>query len=238
MSVLRRVAARARRLGGTGPDHIIPPEIKHDAFYRAIIRIASTPGLTHILEIGSSSGGGSTEAFVKGILRNPDRPALHCMEVSAARFDALSRRYAEQPFVHCYRASSVPLEAFPSPAEVEAFHRSVDSNFSLHPLDQVLGWLKQDIEYVSSQDVPTHGIRMIKDDLGIETFDAVLIDGSEFTGSAELREVYGARFLLLDDIRTFKNHTNYRTLSSDPAYRLVETSDKTRNGYAVFERVA
>ena len=238
MRVVRRVVAHVRRLGGTGPDHVIPPEIKHDEFYRTIIRIASTPGLAHILEIGSSSGAGSTEAFVKGILQNPDRPILHCMEVSAARFQALSRRYAKHPFVHCYRASSVPLESFPSPGEVEAFHSSVDSNFSAHPLEVVLGWRTQDMEYVAGQNVPTDGIRMIREEHGIETFDAVLIDGSEFTGMAELREVYGARFLLLDDIRTFKNHSNFHALSSDPAYRLIETSDKTRNGYAVFERVA
>lgn len=237
MMVLRRVVARARRFGGTSLDHVIPPEIKHDAFYRAIVRVASTPRLAHILEIGSSSGAGSTEALVTGILRNPDRPALHCMEVSEPRFEALTRRYAKHPFVHCYRASSVPLECFPSPEEVEAFHRSTDTRFGTHPLERVLGWLKQDIEYVGSQNVPTNGIQMIREKHGIGTFDAVLIDGSEFTGMAELQQVYGARFLLLDDICTFKNHSNFRTLSTDPSYRLVETSEKTRNGYAVFERV-
>ena len=238
LSLIHRVLARARRLGGSGLDHVIPPEIKHDPFYRAIIRIASTEGLTHVLEIGASSGAGSTEALVTGILANPSRPALHCIEVSAPRFESLARRYAGKDFVHCYRASSVPLKAFPSAAEVEAFHRSVDSKFATFPLQQVLGWLEQDIAYVASQDIPEHGIQLIKDKHGIQRFDAVLIDGSEFTGAAELREVYGARFILLDDICTYKNFENFRSLSNDAAYRLLETSEKPRNGYAVFERTS
>lgn len=230
--------ARARRRGGVGLDDVIPGEIKGDEFYRAIVEVASTPGLRHILEIGASGGAGSTEAFVSGILKNPDRPSLHCIEVSGPRYDALVKRHASADFVHCYRVSSVPVTSFPSPAEVEEFHRTVDSKLSRFPLDQVLGWLEQDVTYIQSQEIPTNGIELIRESNGIDTFDAVLIDGSEFTGPAELQEVHGARFLLLDDICTYKNWANLRALKADPAYRLVEASEKPRNGYAVFERVA
>lgn len=232
-----RAIARARRLTGTSLEHVIPPEIKGDDFFRAIVRVASTPGLGHILEIGASGGAGSTEAFVAGILQNPDPTVLHCIEVSAARYEALVKRWTGRDFVRCYRVSSVPVDAFPSPAEVEQFHRTVNSKFSTFPLKQVLGWLEQDVRYVESQDIETSGIRMIRESNGIGHFGAVLIDGSEFTGVAELREIYGAQFILLDDICTYKNHANLVALSADPAYRLVETSEKPRNGYAVFERV-
>jgi hypothetical protein len=70
---------------------------------------------------------------------------------------------------------------------------------------------------------------------GLTVFDAVLIDGSEFTGRAELDEVYGASYILLDDIRAFKNYANFARLSADPAYSLVEVSEHVRNGYAVFQ---
>ena len=66
----------------------------------------------------------------------------------------------------------------------------------------------------------------------------MLIDGSEFAGPAELDDVYGARFLLLDDTETFKNWENSRRLRADPEYRLVYADSETRNGFAVFERVA
>lgn len=216
-------------------DRLIAPEIKGDRFYRAIADVAATPGVREILEIGSSSGAGSTEAWVLGALRNPERPRLHCIEVSATRHAALVERWREHPFVHCYRVSSVPAESFPSEEEVARFHREERSKLRRVPLETVLGWLRQDLEYLRERGLSGHGIREIKAEHGIETFDAVLIDGSEFAGRAELDEVYGARFLLLDDTRTFKNWDNARRLESDPAYRLVRKG-RRRNGFAIFER--
>lgn len=218
-------------------DRLISPEIEGDRFYRAITAVGATSGVREILEIGSSSGAGSTEAWVEGALRNPERPRLHCIEVSRARFAALVERWREHDFVHCYNVSSVPLESFPGEDEVARFHREVRSRLRRTPLPTVLEWLRQDIEYVAENGLSRHGIREIKEQHGIETFDAVLIDGSEFTGSAELEEVYGARFLLLDDARTFKNWENVRRLEADPAYRLVKKSRWPRNGFAIFERV-
>lgn len=228
----------ARRLFGSELDHLIPPEIKDDRLYAVISKVASTPGVRHMLEIGSSSGAGSTEAFVAGALANPERPVLHCVEVSAARYAALVKRHAGQSFVRCYWASSVGPEGFASAAEVEHFYQTVDSKLQAFSLKRVLEWLEQDVRYLSSHLVATEGIRMIKEQSGIGQFDAVLIDGSGFTAQAELREVYGARFVLLDDICTFKNHANFRTLSEDPTYRLVESAEEPRNGYALFEHVA
>ena len=46
---------------------------------------------------------------------------------------------------------------------------------------------------------------------GVETLDAVLIDGSEFVGGAELDEVYGVRLLLLDDTETFRSWQTSRS---------------------------
>lgn len=221
----------------SGLDRIIPPEIKNDRFYRAIADVAATPGVRQILEIGASSGEGSTEALVGGALRNPDGPPqLHSIEVSRKRFAALAERWKAFPFVHCYNLSSVPLESFPTEEEVARFHRAVRSKLRKNRLEKVLGWLRQDLEYVREQGLSAHGIRQIKAQHGIAAFDAVLIDGSEFTGKPELDEVYGARFLLLDDTRSYKNWDNARRLSGDPAYRLVTKSRWLRNGFAVFER--
>jgi hypothetical protein len=222
----------------SGLDRLIPPEIKNDRFSRTIAEIAATPGVKEILEIGASSGGGSTEAFVSGALRNPDgRPRIHCIEVSEARFAALRDRWRSHGFVHCYNVSSVPIESFPSAEEVTRFHRDVRSKLRKNRLQKVLGWLQQDLDYLRDHGLSRHGIREIREEHGIDRFDAVLIDGSEFTGKAELEEVYGARFLLLDDTRSFKNWENLARLSADPAYRLVKKSRWTRNGFAVFERV-
>src|SRR5262249_1729367 len=157
-------------------------------------------------------GDGSTEAWVRGALRNPVRPRLHCIEVSIERYDALVDRWRDLAFVCCHNVSSVPLDRFPSADDVARFYRRVPSRLREFELETVLGWLPQDIDYRREHNLSSPGIREIKEQHGIDAFDAVLIDGSEFTGSAELHEVYGARFLLLDDTQTFKNWDNARRL--------------------------
>ena len=124
-----------------------------------------------------------------------------------------------------------------SAEEVERFYRDTPSRLREFELTTVLGWLQQDVDYLHDHGLSSPGIAQIKERYGIETFDAVLIDGSEFAGRAELEEVYGARFLLVDDTESFKNWENARRLQSDPEYRLICADHETRNGFAVFERV-
>jgi hypothetical protein len=228
--------ARQRRRHEATLDDLIPAEIADDAFARLIEDVASTAGVHEILEIGSSTGEGSTAAFVRGALRNPVLPRLHCVEVSVERHAALVKRWSDHSFVHCHNVSSVPVERFPAAAEVEDFYRDVPSRLRDFELATVLGWLQQDIDYLREHALSSPGIAQIKEQLGIDRFDAVLIDGSEFTGKAELAEVYGARFLLLDDTETFKNWANARALAADPSYRLVQADASVRNGFALFER--
>ncbi len=228
MSVTR---PRLRR--GCDLDRVIAAEIKDDGFHEAIIGVASMPGLRHVLEIGASSGAGSTEALVAGIGLQPEAPTLHCLEVSEPRYRALVERYRDVPCVRCYRASSVALADFPSADEVAAAWRPGDP-----PLRTQLRWLRQDLDYIRDHDLPQSAIASIKEQLAIDNFDVVLIDGSEFAGTAELAQVYGARFLLLDDIRMFKNRANYERLSNDPSYRLMASDLRLRNGYAVFCRAS
>jgi len=235
-----RFRYKARRIGrrirhGTSLDRLIPPEIRNDSLYAAIIRVAATPGVRQMLEIGASGGEGSTEAFIEGALKNPTQPTLHCIEVSDIRYQALRKRHASRGFVRCYHVSSVPLEKLASAAEVTDFYHSVQSALNDYPLKTVLGWLEQDVQYIKEHGLLLNGIRDVKNINGLDVFDAVLIDGSEFTGSAELDEVYGASYILLDDIRTFKNYANFARLSADQAYVLEEVSEHVRNGYAMFQ---
>ncbi|HEY5236246.1 MAG TPA: hypothetical protein VIJ14_08725 [Rhabdochlamydiaceae bacterium] len=218
-------------------DQIIPPEIKQDVFFDAIYRLARSERLETILEIGSSSGEGSTEAFVKGINENPFHPTLYCMEVSTVRFKALKDRYSTNRSVVCHHVSSVPVESFPSEEEVLTFMKTVNTSLRGYDPAEVISWLRRDIDYVKVANVPQNGIERIKAEQEIENFDMVLIDGSEFTGQAEFKLIYGAKFILLDDIRAFKNYQNYMALLSDTNYELIEEDPMLRNGYAIFRRL-
>lgn len=218
-------------------NQLIPPEIKNDEFYQAIQRIAREENIKTVLEIGSSSGEGSTEAFVTGMRHNPHKPILFCMEVSKARFDELKKRYKHDDFVKVYNLSSVPVESFPDEQEVIDFYANTNNNLKLYPLDRVLSWLQQDIEYVNNSGLSNNGIKKIKLENNIEVFDLVLIDGSEFTGIAELDEVYGSRFIFLDDIKTFKNYKNHHKLLLDKNYKLIAQNSHIRNGYSIFKKI-
>ena len=217
-------------------DNIIPPEIKDDEFYRTILKLSREEDIKTVLEIGSSAGEGSTEAFVSGLRENKNKPTLFCIEVSKPRFSKLQKRYEANSFVKCYHASSIPLNRFLSEDEVVRFYNTTRTMLANYPIDRVLGWLRQDIEYVESSGAPNNGIQIIKTDNGISNFDMVLIDGSAFTGGAELDEVYGAKFILLDDINDIKNCNNYKRLSDDPNYTILTQNWKLRNGYAIFKR--
>jgi len=217
-------------------DSLIPAEIKHDEFYVMIQQIAQREDIQSILEIGSSSGEGSTDAFVTGLRHNRVKPSLFCMEVSQVRFAALRDRYQTDDFVKPYNVSSVSLEAFASANEVSDFYNNTSSNLNVYPLHQVLDWLRQDTNYVSGAGVGDRGIQIIKQENKIDVFDVVLIDGSEFTGQAELDEIYGAKIILLDDINTFKNYHNHHRLLKDPSYVLVHYNLNLRHGFSIFFR--
>lgn len=218
-------------------DRPIEAEIRDDPLSAAIRRIAALPTVRTILEVGSSSGDGSTDAFVEGALRNPEGPpALHCMELSGPRFDRLVARHGGRDFVHCHRLSSVRLERFATPADIARFCAGFRPWLRRRSPRTYGRWLEEDRSYVAEHGLSRDGIREISERYGIHRFDAVLIDGSEFTGQAILEDVYGSRYLILDDIRALKNHGNYARLRRDPDYEMIDRSWMLRNGYAVFRR--
>ncbi|MBX7138302.1 MAG: hypothetical protein K1X83_09985 [Oligoflexia bacterium] len=217
-------------------DQIIPPEVRDDPFYFTIEKLAREEKIKSVLEIGSSSGAGSTRAFISGLGQNPEKPTLYCMEVSRTRFAELQKSCAQYPFVRCYNTTSVAAERFPKHYEVVNFYNSVTSALNNYPIDRVLGWLDQDLEYLQREGINEDGIARIKRENNITDFDMVLIDGSEFTGVAELEQVYGAKLILLDDINAYKNRKNYDRLAQDSNYTLIAEDWHTRNGFAVFRR--
>ena len=217
---------------------IIPPEIFKDSFYESIKRLARDESIKTILEIGSSSGDGSTRAFVEGIQRRPKQDCqLYCLELSRTRFEELKKRYQTIPFVNCYNAASVGLDGFTCVENIPVYkNKFPEEVLPNYPISEVIKWYQQDKEYLSKHIGCHDGINIIKKTHQIDYFDLVLIDGCEFTGIEELNRVYGAKWILLDDVRAFKNHYNYHRLRKDPDYQLIEENFALRNGYAIFKK--
>ncbi len=218
--------------------NIIPGEIVNDDFYKILHTLASRPDLKYFLEIGSSSGAGSTRAFATALGARVDAldTRLYCMELSSERFAALKAAYAECDFVKVYNQSSVSLAEFPSEEDVAFFYTHTRTTLNQYPLTQVQSWLRQDIAYMRESGRTANGIEIIKQENGIRHFDMVLIDGSEFTGEAELFHTIGAKVIALDDVNSHKCFNVFRMLSNHVAYGLVHQNFELRNGFAVFEK--
>lgn len=219
--------------------NIIPGEIvQTDSFYQTLQNLASRQDLKTFLEIGSSSGSGSTQAFVSAISQraDADQVKLFCMELSKERFANLKATYEKFSFVKPLNISSVVIDEFPSEQEVSFFYTQTRTALNNYPLEQVLSWLRQDIEYLSQSPQSESGIETIKREWNIKKFDMVLIDGSEFTGEAEMYHVMGARVIALDDVNAHKCFNVYRMLTHHVNYALIQQDLSLRNGYAVFER--
>lgn len=216
---------------------VIGPEIKNDMFYSTLVQIARQPDVKTILEIGASSGDGSTEALMIG--KQGKDTKLFSLEVCTERFDPLKERYKYDPTFFPYNYSSVALDKFPPKKEILNYMRHYPlSRLAQWNPDIVMGWYDKDVEYVEKNKIPENGIAKIKQEHGIKKFDCVLIDGSEFLGKAEMEEVYGAKYILLDDILTYKNYANHMRLCTDPDYILLLENNMLRNGFSVFVNIS
>ena len=218
-------------------DRLIAPEILDDPFYEALKGLGTIEDLEHVLEIGSSSGEGSTRALVGALRLNRRKPVLHCLEVSRARFAELQRAYRGYDFVRCYNMSSVASSRVAGEAEIRAFYDAHRTALNRYDLATILGWRAEGLQYLREHpELDRDGIAEIKKANGIARFDLVLIDGSEFTGAAELDDVYGATIICLDDTNAFKCHAARQRLMSDPRYEKLADDQTLRNGYSIFCR--
>ena len=98
----------------------------------------------------------------------------------------------------------------------------------------IISWLNEDKDYLIENDIKTNAIEELKENLRIQNFDFVLIDGSEFTGEIELSKVIGSKFIALDDIETYKNYSSHKTLMESKDYSVLKINTKLRNGYSIF----
>jgi hypothetical protein len=219
-------------------DEIIAPEIKDDSFYLNLIELSQNTKLHNFIEIGSSAGQGSTQAFFNGINSREDKElvSLFCLEVSTPRFIELRNTYKDCTFIKPFNLSSIEAKHFPSEAEVIKFYNSeIPHKLRCYPLELVLSWRENDLAYLNEHKKNNaNGIAMIKKFENIENFDFALIDGSEFTGNIELDFVLGSKIIALDDTETFKCYEANQRLRCDARYEQLIHEPSVRNGFAIY----
>ena len=219
----------------------IPGEISEDDFSVEIEKIAKIPKNKIFVEIGSSAGEGSTKHFIKGISSRLDAEEckFYCLEVSQPRLDNLIQLYGNYVFFKPKHNSSIALSEYPSFFKVIYFLIRYKSNLRKFSIARIYSWFKFEKINIkqSLNDFNTSGIDLIIDELHGKMPDVALIDGSEFTGFKDLEKLFGSRYILLDDISSFKCFKAHRTLLNSPKYNLIKENISLRNGFAIYKLI-
>jgi hypothetical protein len=195
----------------------------NDPFGRALARY--TYNLDVGLEIGGGTGDGSTQCIrtkrLFSIENHPDRIGRHSMNLSARGGVAIN-------------GTATLSKLWMNQLDVAEFYGTNKTTLNQYPLDQVLGWYHECVEF--AQPYSTNAIEDIHFEHNVD-FNFVLIDGSPFSGEAELRCVRPflaeKAIIALDDINDIKNLANYNKLKGFG--KLLWEDWSVRNGAAIFE---
>ena len=184
-------------------------EIINDELSEKMYNIVTQNQIKTILEIGSCTGEGSTLSFINGIIdSNQQRNCtLFCMELNFDKYNQLWNNHKEHTFINFCNHSSIEILEYPPFEDIKNFYDNVKTNLNQYPLKLIESW-----------------------------YNIVLIDGSEFTGLVEFRKIKNSKFIILDDINSFKNYDNYQTLLNHKNYVRLDKNLELRNGYAIFMR--
>lgn len=226
--------------GHSGLDIVLVGQIKGDEFQATLRHLASLKDVKTIIEIGSSTGAGSTAGIADGMKKNPSRPQLHAIEFSKRRFVRLKRRYRNRPDIHCHNCVTVSRSDFLTKADIEEFSNNhAREYYDADPervIKEFVELLAESNDYIAKNNLPENGIQTIKKQYSITHFDLALIDGGPFSGDAELEQVMGARYIAFDDIYDLKNYKGHQRMLANPDYEMVCYSKILRAGFSVFKR--
>ena len=195
----------------------------NDSFGQALAKYSK--GLAVGLEIGGGTGDGSTQCICTdklfSIENHPDRIGRHRMNLEA------------RGGVSIY-GSAVTRELWMNKMDVLEFYTNQKTNLNQYPLEVVNGWYSECFN--TAQRFQTNAIEDIHFDHNVD-FNFVLIDGSPFSGEAELRCVRpflaDKAIIALDDTNDIKNWTNYHKLKGFS--KLLWEDWSVRNGAAIFQ---
>jgi hypothetical protein len=231
------------------PEHTRAPDHTREnpataLMYETLVDLASRPEVRTVIEIGSTDGRGSTRALREGLEKNPNHPEvrLFCIEAVRQMFDVLAKGRA--PYMKCYRVCSSHPDRHYTDKEIEAFfaYDWPQMPFETPAQRQDPEWHKRERDrynlYFRKERLPLDGIALVKSRNLVDDFDLALCDGGTYSGRADVRAVYGAKYLVLDDIYTLKATWTFRELKKDPRYELIMHKDfgGSHFGYAAFRR--
>lgn len=197
------------------------PEITRNSVFGTFIRkfIKNNEWIVKVLEIGSGSGNGSTQCFIESLVERKDS-VLYCIETNEEWYSDLVENTKEYSFVKTFNKSSISYENM-----LVKKH----SDFMKDKQDEYkIPWFEEDIKYFKNTKI---GEGVIENN---ETYDCVLIDGSEFSGYSEYLLLKDrVKCILLDDINVFKCSQVHQELLDATNWKLISSGNE-RNGWSCF----
>jgi hypothetical protein len=178
---------------------------------------------TNLMEIGTWNGLGSTRFFIEAMMENK-KAIFYSLENNSDKVK-FAREYWDKHItdhklnVHFLNATIV------SGDELREF---VDKEFSTWKDDeQTKKWINIDIE--NSQNTIESPFKKI---------DVLLIDGGEWNGQLEFEKLKDiTKYIILDDIGSFKNMKNYEFMKDSPDFELIFEDLAERHGTAAFKNL-
>ena len=216
---------------------IIPPEVKNDELYAKIIETIEmfSHEISTAVEVGASSGEGSTEAITYGLNKIVGPKKFFTIEASPNRFALLKDRYKHLEWVVPFLGSSVEMNEYLPIDFVKHYHETYNTAFCKYGLDFLVEWYKNEKSLIENNPESKTGIiQLIKSDLKIDSFDFVMLDGSPYTGYAEFSKIYGSKIIVFDDVYDIKHDKSHAFLRQTAAYECLFCNLKYRNGYSIW----
>lgn len=175
-------------------------------------------------------GSGKSDEAVQAIVsahQNASPNMLFCIEPNEDTYLELEKKYSH--VATSYNCSSVTMDNYISESELAAFYKHIPSVMNKYSLESFTLALRREKQFLASRDC----IKNIKRTHNLDRFDLVILDGSLFSGEADLDAVYGANTILLISINSVKNYANHKKLLEDANYRLLFSKPELA-GYSMF----
>lgn len=205
------------------------PEITPNSeFGKKIIETVVSNNIKTVVEIGSGSGNGSTQCFIEALKQNGDGVKLYCFEPQADYYRDLLENTKNYEWIKCYKQSAISYDDL----LVKNYHNDFWlSEFNPDPLiknyELKKSWYNIDLPFFTNDTLSF---------LPIIKAECVLIDGSEFSGYSEFKQLNKSiKWIFLDDcFQAFKNKQVHHELRKSSEWELYADGDE-RTGWAMFK---
>eukprot|EP00977_Amphora_coffeiformis_P010349 scaffold2418_cov175-Amphora_coffeaeformis.AAC.5 len=199
-------------------------------FGKALIELASKPGVYRLLEIGTWYGGGSTQAFVQGLQGTNKATCVsnathHCCDTFVTTFEIFgpahehARLYHQDNPVWLIKGTTVGVEDILKESEIP--HK--DAHFELY--------YQRDLKLIKESEPQLAKYCKLLDP------DVVLIDGNEYTGWGEFRttiEHCKPKWLALHDTGTLRTEKVEAYMKMKPKQFSMESKGRDGASWSIF----